>query len=282
VCALEYRHFSSIIDYLATSGLARIAAAQEDRLRLKDKVALVTGASRGIGRGIAEVFAEEGAHVGVNYTANSKAADDVAAWVRSKGRRAISVKADVANRAEVEAMVDRVWDELGPIDILVNNAGIETIVPFLDLTDEQWTRLTDVNLRGNWLCSQVYCRRAVADKRKGSIVNIGSIQAAKVLPGRTHYAPTKLGLEALTRNMSAEMTPLGIRVNCVHPGLIETDMTDWVMKSPDILPVVLSQISLGRAGQPREVGAVVAFFASDEASYLTGQSVHVDGGWQGK
>ena len=98
--------------------------------------------------------------------------------------------------------------------------------------------------------------RAVAERRKGSIVNIGSIQAAKVLPGRTHYAPTKLGLEALTRNMSAEMTPLGIRVNCVHPGLIDTDMTEWVMKSPDILPIVLAQISLGRAGQPREIGTV--------------------------
>jgi glucose 1-dehydrogenase/3-oxoacyl-[acyl-carrier protein] reductase len=122
----------------------------------------------------------------------------------------------------------------------------------------------------------------MADKRKASIVNIGSIQAAKVLPGRTHYAPTKLGLEALTRNMSAEMTPLGIRVNCVHPGLIETPMTDWVMKSPDILPQVLAQISLGRAGQPREVGQVVAFLASDEAGYVTGQSIFVDGGWEGK
>jgi NAD(P)-dependent dehydrogenase (short-subunit alcohol dehydrogenase family) len=118
-------------------------------LRLKDKVALVTGASRGIGRGIAEIFAEEGAHVAVNYTANAKAADEVADWVRAKGRKSMSVKADVANRAEVEAMVNKVWDELGPIDILVNNAGIETIVPFLELTDEQWTRLTDVNLRGN-------------------------------------------------------------------------------------------------------------------------------------
>jgi NAD(P)-dependent dehydrogenase (short-subunit alcohol dehydrogenase family) len=251
-------------------------------LRLEDKVALVTGAGRGIGRGIAEVFAEEGAHVAVNYIENPDEAERVADWVRSKGRRAMTVKADVANRAEVEPMIERVWKELGPIDILVNNAGIETIIPFLELTDEQWTRLTDTNLRGNWLCSQVYCRRAIAEKRKGNIVNIGSIQAAKVLPGRTHYAPTKLGLEALTRNMSAEMTPLGIRVNCVHPGLIDTDMTAWVMKSPDILPVVLAQISLGRAGQPREIGHVVAFLASDEASYLTGQSIHVDGGWVGK
>ena len=251
-------------------------------LRLKDKVALVTGAGRGIGRGIAEVFAEEGAHVAINFVENPGQAQEVAEWVRARGRRAMTVEADVSVRTQVEPMVDRVWNELGPIDILVNNAGIETIVPFLDLTDEQWTRLTDVNLRGNWLCSQVFCRRVVKEGRKASIVNIGSIQSAKVLPGRTHYAPTKLALEALTRNMSAEMTPQGIRVNCVHPGLIDTPMTEWVMKDKEILPLVLAQISLGRAGQPREVGAVVAFFASDEASYLTGQSVHVDGGWAGK
>ncbi len=251
-------------------------------MRLKGKVALVTGAGRGIGRGIAEVFADEGADVAVNDVTNMQEAEAVADGIRNKGRRAVAVQADVAKRAEVEPMVDKVWKDLGPIDILVNNAGIETIVPFLELTDEQWTRLVDVNLRGAWLCSQVFCRRALAEHRKGSIVNIGSIQAAKVLPGRTHYAPTKLGLEALTRNMSAEMTPQGIRVNCIHPGLIDTPMTSWVMKDPDILPVVLAQISLGRAGQPREIGAVAAFFASDDASYLTGQSVFVDGGWQGK
>jgi NAD(P)-dependent dehydrogenase (short-subunit alcohol dehydrogenase family) len=245
-------------------------------------VALVTGASRGIGRGIAEVFADEGADVAVNYVASTNGAEEVVKYVKGKGRRAIAVQADVAKRGDVEPMVERVWNELGPIDILVNNAGIETIVPFLELTDDQWTRLVDVNLRAAWLCSQVYCRRALAEGRKGNIIHIGSIQAAKVLPGRTHYAPTKLGLEALTRNMSAEMTPQGIRVNCVHPGLIETDMTDWVMKSPDILPLVLAQISMGRAGQPREIGTVAAFFASDEASYLTGQSIHVDGGWEGK
>ena len=251
-------------------------------MKLKGKVALITGASRGIGRGIAEVFAEEGADVAVNYVVSEKPAEEVATWIRGQGRRAITVKADVADRADVEAMVGRVWSELGPINVLVNNAGIETIVPFLELTDEQWTRLTDVNLRGEWLCSQVYCRRVIAEQRKGNIVMIGSIQAGKVLPGRTHYAPTKLGLEALTRNMSAEMTPLGIRVNCVHPGLIDTDMTAWVMKRPDLLPGILAQISLGRAGEPREIGTVVAFFASDESSYLTGQSIHVDGGWVGK
>jgi NAD(P)-dependent dehydrogenase (short-subunit alcohol dehydrogenase family) len=251
-------------------------------MRLKAKKALVTGAGRGIGRGIAEVFADEGADVAVNDVGDSKNAEEVVSTLRSKGIKAVAAMGDVSKRADVEAMIDKAWKELGGLDILVNNAGIETIIPFLDLTDEQWTRLVDVNLRGPWLCSQVFCRRVIGEKRKGSIVNIGSIQAAKVLPGRTHYAPSKLALEALTRNMSAEVTPQGIRVNCVHPGLIDTPMTAWVMNAPDILPQVLAQISLGRAGVPREIGHVVAFLASDEAAYLTGQSFFVDGGWQGK
>jgi NAD(P)-dependent dehydrogenase (short-subunit alcohol dehydrogenase family) len=251
-------------------------------MRLQNKIAIVTGAARGIGRGIAEVFADEGAHVAIADIANEEEAAKVADGIRARGRRTMTVRADVAKRADVESMVDRVWKELGPVDIIVNNAGIETIVPFLELTDDQWTRLVDVNLRGAWLCSQVFCRRAIAERRKGSIVNIGSIQAAKVLPGRTHYAPAKLGIEALTRNVSAEVTPQGIRVNCIHPGLIDTPMTEWVMKDPNILPLVLAQISLGRAGEPHEIGKVAAFLASDDASYLTGQSIFVDGGWEKK
>ena len=251
-------------------------------MRLLGKRALVTGAARGIGRGIAEVFASEGADVAVNDLHNMSEADEVVRAIAAHGRCAIAVRADISKRSDVEPMLDRVWQELGPIDILVNNAGIETIVPFLDLTDDQWTRLVDVNLRGAWLCSQVFCRRVIAEGRKGSIVNIGSIQAAKVLPGRTHYAPSKLALSALTRNMSAEVTPQGIRVNCIHPGLIDTPMTEWVMKDPEILPLIVAQISVGRAGEPREIGKVAAFLASEDASYLTGQSFFVDGGWQGK
>jgi len=250
-------------------------------VNLKGKRALVTGAGRGIGRGIAEVLAERGAEIVVNDIDRGQAVS-VADQLRSQGMRTLAVQADVSKRQDVEAMFDTASRELGPIDVLVNNAGIETIVHFLDLTDEQWTRLVDVNLRGAWLCSQVFCRRALAEQRPGAIINIGSIQAGKVLPGRTHYAPAKLALEALTRNISAEMTPHGIRVNCIHPGLIDTPMTEWVMKAPDILPTVLAQISMGRAGQPREIGTVAAFFASDDASYLTGQSIYVDGGWQGK
>jgi glucose 1-dehydrogenase/3-oxoacyl-[acyl-carrier protein] reductase len=181
-------------------------------------------------------------------------------------------------------MFGQVEKQLGPVDVLVNNAGIETIVPFLELTDQQWNDVVNVNLRGEWLCSQIFCRRAVAAGRGGSIINIGSIQAGKVLPGRTHYAPAKLAIEALTRNTSAEMGALGIRVNCIHPGLIETPMIEWVLRHPDpsVLAGVLAQISLGRTGQPREIGTVAAFFASDEARYVTGQSIYVDGGWVGK
>ena len=246
------------------------------------KRALVTGAGGGIGRGIADVLAERGASVAINDIDLELATAAADAVQQAYGGSTVAVQGDVSKRADVERMFEVASTELGPIDILVNNAGIETIVPFLELTDEQWTRLLDVNLRGAWLCSQVFCRRVVAEQRPAAIVHIGSIQAGKVLPGRTHYAPAKLALDALTKNMSAEMTPYGIRVNCIHPGLVDTPMTAWIMKDAEVMPKILGQISLGRAGQPREIGAVAAFLASADASYLTGQSIYVDGGWQGK
>ena len=249
-------------------------------MNLAGKIALVTGAGRGIGRGIAEVFAEQGADVAVNdIEITQDGASSVVDWIRSKGRRAITVQADVSDRLAVELMFEQVRSEFGHIDILVNNAGIETIVPLVEMTDQQWERVTNVNLRGPWLCSQVFCRRVISDGRKGNIVNIGSIQSAKSLAGRTHYAPSKLAIEALTRNTSIEMMPFGIRVNCVHPGFIATDMTAWIQKDPAILSSVVAQISVGRAGEPRDIGKVAAFFASDESDYITGQSIHVDGGW---
>lgn len=251
-------------------------------MRLSGKVAVVTGAAQGIGKGIALAFAAEGADVIINDIQPSDHAGQLAEQIRGLGRSVLVIQADVSSRQQVESMFERGWSEMGPIDVLVNNAGIETIVPFLEMTDQQWQDVTMTNLKSGWLCSQVFCRRAVAAKRPGAIVNIGSIQAARVLPGRTHYAPSKLAVEALTRNMSAEVSPLGIRVNCIHPGLIDTPMTSWVMKNPDILPIVLGQISMGRAGQPDEIGAAAVFFASDDARYITGQSIFVDGGWVGK
>ncbi|RZU42430.1 SDR family NAD(P)-dependent oxidoreductase [Edaphobacter modestus] len=251
-------------------------------MKLKGKIAVVTGAGQGIGRGIAEAFAHEGADVVINDLTADDRTELVRKNIESKGRRALVVAGDVSLRADVERIFDTAWKELGPVDILVNNAGIETIVPFTELTDEQWDDVTRTNLKSEWMCSQALCKRLIAEGRKGAIINIGSIQAARVLPGRTHYAPSKLAIEALTRNISAEVGAHGIRVNCIHPGLIDTPMIRWVLESPDILPHVVAQISLGRPGLPCEVGAVAAFLASDEAAYVTGQSLYVDGGWVGK
>jgi NAD(P)-dependent dehydrogenase (short-subunit alcohol dehydrogenase family) len=247
-------------------------------VRLQGKTALVTGASRGIGRAIAIAFAREGADVAVNYVSKPEQAREVVDEINRLGRRSVAIQADVSDRASVEGMVERVWKELGPIDVLVNNAGIETIVSLVDLTDEQWDRVTSVNLKGSWLCAQVVARRLIAADRPGVIVNLGSIQAGVAFPGRTHYAPTKRGVEALTRNLAAELASHRIRVNCVHPGVIETDMTQWVIGNPEILPAVLDKIPLHRQGQPEEVAPAVVFFASDDASYITGQALYIDGG----
>jgi NAD(P)-dependent dehydrogenase (short-subunit alcohol dehydrogenase family) len=250
-------------------------------MKLSGKIALVTGAGQGIGRGIAEVFAEQGADIVINDLCTGERTDALAASIRGMGRRALVVKGDVSVRADVDRMFDEA-EQLGPVDILVNNAGIETIVPFLELTDKQWEDVTNVNLKSEWMCAQAFCKRAVGEGRTGAIINIGSIQAARVLPGRTHYAPSKLAIEALTRNISAEMGQHGIRVNCIHPGLIDTPMIRWVLESPDILPHVVAQISLGRPGLPRDIGNAAAFLASEDASYITGQALYVDGGWVGK
>ena len=251
-------------------------------MKLKGRIAIVTGAGQGIGRGIAEVFAKEGADVVINDLVIDSRTDEVRSHIESRGSRCLVIQGDVSRRADVERIFDETWEQFGYADILVNNAGIETIVPFIELTDEQWQAVTDTNLKSQWMCSQALCKRLIAEKRKGSIVNIGSVQAGKILPGRTHYAPSKLAIEALTSNMAAEVGAEGIRVNCIHPGLIDTPMIRWVLESPEILPGVLAQISLGRPGQPCEIGAAAAFLASDEASYITGQSLYVDAQWAGK
>lgn len=248
-------------------------------MKLKDKIAIVTGAGQGIGRGIAEVFACEGAHVVINDLVADDRTDEVARSIEQKGVRALVVEGDVSKRGDVERLFEATWKTFGPADVLVNNAGIETIVSFTELTDQQWEDVTNTNLKSEWMCSQTFCKRLIAEDRKGAIINIGSIQAARILPGRTHYAPSKMAVEAMTRNVSAEMGPHGIRVNCIHPGLIDTPMIRWVLESPEILPHVVGQISLGRPGLPTEIGAAAAFLASDEASYITGQALYVDGGW---
>lgn len=248
--------------------------------KLDGKVALVTGARRGIGRGIALALAHEGAAVAVNDVVEPAALDGVAREIAALGRRAISVMADVADAGQVAAMVEHVVRELGHLDILVNNAGVESIIPVLELPVEEWERVTNINLKGEFLCAQAAARQMATAGRGGAIVNVGSVQAGMVLPGRTHYAPSKRAVEALTANLAVELAPHNIRVNCINPGLIDTDMTAWVMKDANILPIVLDKIALHRAGRPDEIGRVAVFFASDDASYVTGQSLYVDGGFR--
>lgn len=247
---------------------------------LQGKVALVTGARRGIGRGISLELAREGADVALNDVEGQAQAEAVAEEIRALGRRATVVMADVTQPDQVQAMIEQVVQTLGGLDILVNNAGVESILPLLEITPEEWERVTHINLKGEFLCAQAAARQMIAAGKGGAMINLGSVQAGLVLPGRTHYAPSKRAVEALTANLAVELAPHHIRVNCINPGLIDTDMTSWVMKDPDILPVVLDKIALHRAGQPSEIGHVVAFLASDKASYVTGQSLYVDGGFQ--
>ncbi len=247
---------------------------------LTGKVALVTGARRGIGRGIGLELARAGADVAINDVTDETAAEAVAAEIRQLGQRALVIMADVTQPAQVEQMVAHVVQELGGLDILVNNAGVESIIPLLEITPEEWERVTNINLKGEFLCAQAAARQMIDAGKGGAIVNLGSVQAGMVLPGRTHYAPSKRAVEALTANLAVELAPYSIRVNCINPGLIDTDMTSWVMKDPQVLPIVLDKIALKRAGHPREVGHVVVFLASDKASYVTGQSLYVDGGFQ--
>ena len=249
-------------------------------MRLDEKVVLVTGARRGIGRGIALAAATEGADIALNDIDGEEELRAVAAAIESLGRRATFKIGDVSNAQAVKSVVAQATTDLGGLDVLVNNAGVESIVPLLEITEEEWTRITNTNLKGEFLCLQTAAREMARAGTGGAIVNIGSVQAGMSMPGRCHYAPSKRAIEALTANAAAELADKGIRVNCVHPGLIDTDMTRWVMDDPELKPNVLEQIALKRAGDPDEIGRAVVFLASSDASYITGQSIYVDGGFQ--
>ena len=246
--------------------------------RLEAKRALVTGASSGIGRAIALQFAQEGASVAVNYLSNPQAAEAVVEEIRAFGQTGIAIKADVSNAHEVEAMFARAVPELGGLDILVNNAGMETHHPFLEMPLEAWRKVIDVNLTGAFLCAQQAARAMVDSGFGGSIVNITSVHQIVPWGGYAHYCAAKAGLDMMSKTLALELATQKVRVNSVAPGAIATPINENVWGNPEGLKDLLRKIPSDRIGQPEEVATVVAFLCSDEASYVTGATLYVDGG----
>ena len=241
-----------------------------------NRVALVTGASRGIGRAIAMELAEEGCAVCVNYLRHRQQAEAVAEAIRGRGGRALAVQADVADRAAVEAMVRETEAVLGPVSLLVNNAGIAGQIQFQDITDEQWNRYLAVNLGGARNTIQAVLPHMLHVKA-GCVINISSIWGLRGASCEVAYACTKAALIGLTRSLALELAPSQIRVNCVAPGVINTDMVQVL--GQETLRDLAEQTPLGRLGTPEDIAHAVAFLASDKASFLTGQVLGADGGF---
>jgi len=243
---------------------------------LAKKVTLVTGASRGIGKGIALEMARAGADVIVNYNNSKEKANDVARSIEALGRRSLVVKADVSNQNEVEAMRKSILAEFdGGVDILVNNAGIHHHLKSWEIDQAEWKRILAVNLDGVFLCTNTF-NPEMREKKWGRIINISSIDAFTGTDHEAHYGSSKAALLGLTRSLALELGPYNITVNAIAPGWIETDMTAGT--TGEERKRALERVPLGRMGQPAEIGYVAAFLASDRANFITGQTIHVNGG----
>jgi len=248
-------------------------------MRLKDKVALITGASSGIGAGVAARFAAEGARVAVNYRPGSLGDRDAALTaVAGFSTQSIAVEADVSRRDQVEKMVARVVAELGRIDICINNAGIEIKHDFLDTTDDEWNRVLGVNLYGSFVVSQAAAREMVKQGGPGRLIFMSSVHEDIPFPGFTSYCASKGAIRMMMRNMAMELAPRQITVNNIAPGAIATPINKSVLDDPVAYKNAVSEIPLGRFGTPADVAAVAVFLASDEAAYVTGSTYYVDGG----
>ena len=242
------------------------------------KVALITGASSGIGRATAEAMAAGGARVALNFHRNEAGAEAARSKIEDAGGKAIAIQADVARASEVQSLVDRTVSELGPVDILVNNAGslIERL-RILDLTEERWDEVIDLNLKSAFLC----CRAVAAsmmERKTGAIVNVSSIagRTGGAL-GSIHYSTAKGGLITFTKGLAKELAPFGIRVNAVSPGVIDTKYHE-TFSTPEVMKAFVAGIPLGRVGTPEEVAQVICFLASDAAAYLAGETIEINGG----
>ncbi len=248
-------------------------ALPQNQQRLLGKIALVTGASRGIGRAIALALATEGASIAVNYASSSSAADEVVGIITAAGGSAIALKADVAQPEQVESLLAAVLEKWGRVDILVNNAGITRDTLLLRMKLEEWQAVIDLNLTGVFLCTKAVSKGMLKQK-SGRIINITSVAGQMGNPGQANYSAAKAGVIGFTKTVAKELASRGITVNAVAPGFITTDMTSN-LKSDEIL----KYIPLGRYGQPEEIAGMVRFLAADSAAaYITGQVFNVDGG----
>jgi 3-oxoacyl-[acyl-carrier protein] reductase len=241
--------------------------------RLSDRVAIVTGASRGIGRSVALALASEGAKVVVNYASSSNAAEEVVAAITEAGGNAITAQADVSKVEQVDALLNTTLEKFGRVDVLVNNAGITRDTLLLRMKPEDWQAVIDLNLTGVFLCTKAVSK-GMLKQRSGRIINIASVAGQMGNPGQANYSAAKAGVIGFTKTVAKELASRGITVNAVAPGFIATDMTND-LKSEEIL----KYIPLGRYGEPEEVAGMVRFLAADSAAaYITGQVFNVDGG----
>jgi len=247
-------------------------------MRLRDKIALVTGSSQGIGRAIAVRFAQEGADVVINYNRTAAGAEEALAEVEATGRRGLIVQADLGNVEDIRRLINQGVRHFGRLDILVNNAGLETHAPFWEATEEDYDKVLNVNLKGVFFAAQEFVRHLRATNRRGKIINISSVHEELPFPNFTAYCASKGGVKMLTRNLAVELGPLGININNIAPGAIETPINTKLLNDPQKLGALVAQIPLGRLGQTKDVASVAAFLASDDADYMTGSTYYVDGG----
>lgn len=242
---------------------------------LNNKSVLVTGASRGIGRAIALYFAKNGARVAVNYSGSEARANDVVEEIKANGGTAFAIKADISSSEDVTNMVKSVINEFGSLDVLVNNAGITRDNLLMRMKEEDWDAVINTNLKGVFLTTKAVTRQMMK-QRQGRIINIASIVGVSGNPGQANYVAAKAGVIGLTKTAAKELSSRGITVNALAPGFIETDMTGKLEEG--IKEDMLRNIPLARFGQPEDIAAAAAFLASDASSYITGQTIHVDGG----
>lgn len=247
---------------------------------LKNKIALVTGARRGIGRAIALALSEAGAKVIVTDI-DERECQKVFEEIKKLGGEGLAKKVDVIKKEEVGAAVRATVEKFGKLDILVNNAGICPFKPFLELTEEDWDRVLDINLKGYFLCAQAAAKEMVKEKW-GRIINIASVAMGQMgigFPNIVHYVASKGGVAGMTEALAVELAPFNINVNAIAPGLIETKMAEPVVTDPKARESILRRVPKGRIGKPEDIAQAVVFLASEEADYITGAVLVVDGGW---